>query len=158
MSIFIKVWAWLKKEFVSIEHSAAHIAVAVTEAAKEALQNGSMDVLAKVVDLITKSNIGDEAEAALKLALPKILAVSVAIETHPTSDSAENDVLEWEKKLMDAFNIHWNKSIVFSLIAAQSFGVINSTLKNPGKPTLAAWISAVETIYGKYQADIAANP
>lgn len=153
MSIFTKIWAWLKKEFVSIETHAAHIAVAVSEAAKQALQNGSLDVLAKVADLLTGSNIGDEAEAALKLALPKIIAVSAAIETHPDSTWSTEQVQAWEQKVLDAFNIHGNKSVLYTLIAAQAYGVLNSLKQNPEKPTFAAWVGAVEKIYGFWEED-----
>jgi hypothetical protein len=158
MSIFTKVWAWLKKEFVSIETHAAHVAVAIGEMAKEALQNGSLDVIAKVVDLITKSSIGDEAEAALKSALPKIIAVSAAIETHPDATWTTDEVQAWEKKILDAFNIHGNKSVIYTLIAAQAYGVLNSLKANPGKPTFGAWVGAVEEIYTLWEKDNETNP
>ena len=153
MSIFTKVFAWLKKEFVSIESHAAHVAVAIGEMAKEALQNGSLDVIAKIVDLVTKSSIGDEAEAALKQALPKIIAISAAIETHPDSSWSTDQVQAWEQKVLDAFNIHGNKSQLYTLIAAQAYGVLNSLKANPGTPNFAQWVGAVEQIYGLWEAD-----
>lgn len=153
MSIFTKVWAWLKKEFVSIEKEAAHVAVAAAEMLKEGLQNGSLDVLAKVVDMITKSTIGDEAEAALKVALPKIIAISAAIETHPDATWSTTQVQEWEQKLLDAFNIHFNKSVMYTLFAAQVYGVLNSLKQQPGKPTLGAWVIEVEKIYSLWEQD-----
>lgn len=153
MSIFTKIWTWLKKEFVSIETHSAHIAVAVSEVAKNALQNGSLDVLAKVADLLTGSNIGDEVEAALKIALPKIIAVSAAIETHPDATWSTSEVQAWEQKLLDAFNIHGNKSVLYTLIAAQIYGVINSLKQNPGKPNFATWVGAVEKVYEFWEED-----
>lgn len=149
-----RVEAWFAKVFVSVEENAAHIAVSIGEVAKDALQNGTLDVGAKIVDFVTKSALGDEVEAALKIALPKIIAVSAAIETHPDATWTTDQVVAWEQKILDAFNIHGNKSVVYSLIAAQTYGVLNSLKANPGKPTLAAWIGAVEAIYNDYQADL----
>lgn len=155
MSIFNKLFAWFKKVFVSAEKNAAHIAVAIGEVAKESLNNGTLDVMAKVVDFIAKSNLGDEIELALKASLPKIIAVSNAVQTFPTKDSTEADVLAWEKSILDGFNIHDNKSVLYTTIAAQTFGVLNSLLKQPGRPTFSAWVAAVEEIYQDYQKDTA---
>lgn len=153
MSVFTKIEDWFKKEFTSVEKNAAHIAVVVAEKAKEALLSGKLDVLAQVIDFITKSNIGDKAEALLKEALPKIISVSIAIETFPTKDSTPESVLVWEKSLLAAFNVTDTKSMTYSLLASQTFGILQATLAGNAHPTFAEWMAAVEKIYQKFKLD-----
>jgi hypothetical protein len=158
MSIKIEAehfWAWLKKLFTSIESNGAHIAVIVTEQIKADLESGAAGFLAAIADKLTNSNIPTEVVDAIKKELPNILKAELAVEGLPTSPTAD-DILKFENEIITAFGLVGNKSKLYTTIAAQAYGVINSMLAQPGKPTFSAWVRTVESIYEDYQADLAA--
>lgn len=151
MSIFTSVWTWLKKAFGTIENSADSVAISITEDIKGALASGVLGFLANVIDALTKSNIAAEVVSILEAKIPEILAVELAIQGLPANPT-QADILTFENAILKAFSVTDEKSKLYTVLAAQIFGIIQTTVNNtPGK--FADWVSAVETAYQDYLTD-----
>lgn len=95
MGLFEKIWKeitvigkWFAKAAVSVETVAVPIAIAITEGIKKQEDNGTLDVIAEVVDSVTGTHIATEANAFIKAEVPKALAFELGIQlpANPTPD------------------------------------------------------------------------
>lgn len=153
MSIFQKVGAWLAKVFKSVKTDGAKIAVAITEDFQIALQSGIVKALADVISAVFPSvhNLPQQIVADLQILVPKILASELALQGLPDNPT-EQDILDFEKRVLDAFNVHDQKSKLYTTLAAQIYGIIEKHAS--GTPwTFAELVAAVEEAYQDYVAD-----
>ena len=151
MSIFSRAWEWLKKNFVSTAESADAVAITITEEVKSLLTNGTADFVANIIDSITKSGVSEDVVAILKVEVPKILAVELAVKGLPVNPTAD-DILAFEKEILSSFGVTSNTSKLYTVLAAQVYGIIQSTVNNTqGK--FADWVFAVEQAYQDYSND-----
>jgi hypothetical protein len=149
-----RVWAWIKKAFTTVVKDLAPVAVTATELLKSAIDSGAANFLVKILDDLTHSHIPDDVVAVLNKALPKILAVELAITQLPDTPS-EDDILAFEAKVMLAWGLYDNKSRLYSTLAAQIYGILQATYQTTPDvpPTWAEWIKAVEAAWQDYLND-----
>lgn len=158
MSIFssiLKPFKWLAGVFVSHIVSAAHVAVTVTEAVKTLLANPMVGLLENIADAVTGTNVPSHIADAINGIIPKILAIELSIEGLP-ADATEAQVLAFEQAILKAFNVTSNNSKLYTEIAAQVYGVIQTNISN-GNTNFANWVTSIEQVYLDYQKDLAAN-
>lgn len=152
---FLKpIGAWFAKAFKTIKTDGAKIAVAITEGLQEALKSG---VVAAIADLVSGifpnvKNLPQEIVTDLEKLIPKILAVELAIQGLPDSPT-QQDVLDFEKRVLAAFNVTDDKSKLYSVLASQIYGIIQSHV-GAGPYTFAELVNDVEKAYQLYLQDI----
>jgi len=155
MSKLSNIWNWFKKNFLTAVESADAVAITVTEEAKTLLANGTGDFVAGLIDSVTKTGIAEEVVTILKKEIPNILAVELAIQGLPANPTPEQ-VLAFEQSILSAFGVLNNKSKLYTTLAAQVYGIIQSTINTtPG--SFADWVIAVENAYQDYTNDDSAN-
>ncbi len=137
--------------FTHVVRDADIVAISVTEAIKSALDTGAAGFVAGVIDSLFKTHVAEDVLTILKKYIPKVLAAELAVQGLP-DDPTEADVLEFENRILAAFSVHDEKSKLYTVLAAQIYGVIKKTAKEtPGN--FADWVSAVEEAYRDYLAD-----
>ena len=148
------LWTWFKNLFKNILKHADIIAITVTEEIKNALDTGVAGFLANLVDQLTKSNIATDVAAFLKKNIPKILAAELAVQGLPDNPTVD-DILKFETDILNAFGKISNQSKLYTVLAAQIYGLIDTTLKTTPdtKPTFAEWVQVVEAAYQDYVLD-----
>jgi len=155
MSTLSNIWNWFKKNFLTAVESADAVAITVTEEAKTLLANGTGDFVAGLIDSVTKTGIAEEVVTILKKEIPNILVVELAIQGLPANPTPEQ-VLAFEQSILSAFGVLNNKSKLYTTLAAQVYGIIQSTVNTtPGN--FADWVIAVENAYQDYTNDNSAN-
>jgi hypothetical protein len=154
MSIFKKIGAFLSKVFKSVKTSGDQVAISITEGVKTALDTGIVDFLAQLMSAILPGvhDIPEEVVAAIKVAIPKVLAAELAVQGLPDNPT-QDDILAFEQKVMAAFGVHDNKSKLYTTLAAQIYGIIEA--HNGNSWTFAQLVIAVEKAYADYVADVA---
>jgi hypothetical protein len=158
MSIFtsiVNAWNWFKTKFVSHIESAAVVAVTITETIKSLLNNPVASLLENIADAVTHSQLPTEIAATVNSVIPKILAVELAIEGLPANPTPAQ-VLAFEQSILSAFNVNSNNSRIYTELAAQVYGIIQSNIAN-GTTNFASWVTAVETAFQDYTKDVAGN-
>ena len=152
-----KFWNWLKKAFHSLgEFFSQHVApmaVTVTNVIKHALDSGELGFIAKIVDGLTGAKVGSEIIGVIKLALPKVLAFELAIQGLPTNPT-EADIEAFEQRVLDAFQVHFQKDKVYTTLTAQIILEVKALLGD-GKISFAEAVQLAEDIYQKYKEDLA---
>ena len=152
MSIPKAVWAWLVKAWHSIRVSADSVAIAVTEEVKGSLDSGVVGFIANAIDQLTKSKIADSIVADLKVYIPKVLATELAVQGLPDNPT-QAQILTFENAILSAFNLHDNKSKLYTTLAAQIYGRISYAVSStPGK--FSDWVTVVEDCYQDYLGDL----
>lgn len=155
ISDITRAWSWLTKNFVSHTESAAHVAVTVTEAVKTLLANPVTGILVNIADAVTGTQIPASIANTINGIIPKILAVELGIQGLP-SNPTEAQILAFEQSILSTFNIASNNSKLYTVLAAQVYGIVQSTIAN-GNNNFAGWVGAVGTAYADYQKDLSAN-
>lgn len=151
---FERLWAWFKKTFASIEGNVDTVAISVTQHLKQALDSGAAGFITHLIDSLTNTGIASEVVGIVKLNLPKILSVELAIKGLPPNPT-EQDILDFENRCLDAFGIHNQKSKLYTVMSAQLYGIIQTLLNKAEGTTFADWVAAVEEAYQDYHADLA---
>lgn len=148
------LWTWFKNIFKNVIKHADVVAITVTEEIKAALGTGAAGFLAKLVDQLTKSHIAEDIVTFLKTNITKVLAAELAVQGLPDNPTAE-DILKFETDILNAFGKISNQSKLYTTLAAQIYGLIDTTLKTTPdtKPTFAEWVSVVESAYQDYILD-----
>lgn len=154
-SVFIRAFQWLSKNFVDHAVSAAHVAVTVTEAVKAILANPAVGILENIADAVTGTQIPTQLVGLINGAIPKILAVELSIQGLPANPT-EADVLAFEQDILKTFSVNNNNSKLYTEIAAQAYGIIQTNIAN-GTTNFASWVIAIQQIYADYKLDLAAN-
>lgn len=159
MSIFsplIQAWTWFTKVVVDHIKSTAQIAVVITETVKAILDNPIASFLENIADGITHTNLPTEIANAVNAEIPKILAIELGIQGLPDNPTPDQ-ILAFENSVLTAFGVTSDKSKLYTTLAAQIYGRIQTTISTtPGK--FADWVKTVEESWEDYQADLAANP
>lgn len=157
MSIFTNIWDWVKKVFKHIKTDGDKIAIAITEDIKGALDSGVVGGLAKVVSAVFPSvgNLPAEVVTKLQDLIPKVLASELALQGIPDNATAAQ-ILEFEDKILDAFKVSDQKSKLYSVLAAQIYGILESYSNGTDK-TFAELLIKIEQAYQDYLADKAAS-
>ncbi len=151
---FLKpVGKWIAKAFKTIKTDGAKIAVAITEGLQAALKSG---VVAAIADLISGifpnvKNLPAEIVADLEKVIPKVLAVELAIEGLPDNPT-EADIADFEQRVLNAFSVTDKKSKLYTTLAAQVYGIIQSHV-GAGEYTFAELVKDVEDAYQLYLQD-----
>lgn len=149
-----KVWDWCKKNFETLETSADSVAITITENIKAGLDSGIAGFLANAFDQLFHTGIAEKALTTLKLEIPKLLSVELAVQglgVNPT----EADFLAFENRVMAAFNVSADKSKHYTVIAAQIYGILHQLANKGAALTFADKVGAVEDAFQLMQQDIA---
>ena len=154
-SIFTRAWTWFTKNFVNHIQSSAHVAFIITETIKTLLANPITGFLENVADTITGTQIPTDIANAINAVIPKIIAVELGIQGLPANPTAA-DIAKFEADILSIFNISSNNSKLYTELAAQIYGIIQTSV-NSGKTSFADWVIDIENIYLAYKADLAAN-
>jgi len=142
------VWNWFQTKFTPSLESADAIAVSVTETIKKLLDNGTAGFVTTVIDSATNSKVPDQILSVLQKEVPNILAVELGIQTL-TSNPTQYQIQAFETAVLNAFGLVNDKSVLYTTLAAQVYGVIQKTLTTtPGK--FFDWVTAVEQVYTDY--------
>lgn len=159
MSIFSKIIApfiWLYKTVAKGVKAEAPIAVTITEAVKTILSNPVTALLENIFDAVTGTKIAVDAANLINAQIPKILAAELAIEGLPDNPTPA-DILAFENRILSAFDVKADNSRLYTVLGAQIYGIINTTVQS-GKPvTFAVLVEDIEAAYADYKADLAAN-
>jgi hypothetical protein len=154
MAILRKIGTWLAKVFKNIKTDGAKTAVAITEGLQTGLKLGILSTIADVVSALfpVTGNLPRVIVADLDKALPKILAAELAIEGLPDKPS-QQDMLDFENRVLTAFNVHDDNSKLWTSLAAQVYGIIQ---KHAGEPDIpfSRLMADVEEAYQDYKADL----
>jgi len=152
MSIFTKIGGWFAKVFKSVKTDGVKIAIAVTEGIKNALNSGILNFIAQVIP--GHSDIPKEIVAVLNQWIPKLLATELAVQGLPDNPT-EQDILDFENRVIAAFGKIDNKSKLYTLLSAQIYGIIRDRLSDGTPYTFAELVVDVEHAYQDYQKDLA---
>jgi hypothetical protein len=152
MSIFTSIGAFLKKVFVDITQDADKVAITLTEGVKTALVNGTLGFIANILDTLTKSGIPTEVVNLVSANIDKVLAVELAIQGLPANPTAA-DVLAFEQSVLAAFGVTSDKSKLYTVLAAQIYGIIQVQVNNATAVTFAQLVADVEQAYADYVQD-----
>ena len=163
MSIFTKVGAWLGKAvqnvgtaiadvFKFVETTADKVAISVTEGVKTALVNGTLGFIADIADGLTKSQVPTEIVTLISNNIDKLLAVELAIQGLPANPTAA-DVLAFEQSVLKAFGVVSNTSKLYTTLAAQIYGIIQTEINKNTSLTFAELVADVEEAYQDYVQD-----
>lgn len=149
MSFITKALAWLKKTFTTIKTDGAKIAVAITADVQAALDSGTLDTVAKIIETVFPSvqHLPDAIVAELKIIIPKTLAIELAVIGLPDSPT-EQDILDFEKRILEAFHLTDDKSKLYTTIAAVIYGILKRHIGE--KLTFAQLVMDVEDAYQQY--------
>lgn len=158
MSILSKVGAWFKKVFVAIKDDADKVAITITEEIKTGLDSGVIAAIAKALDTIT-GHVSTEVLTLLQAAVPKALAVELAIQGLPDNPTAA-DITTFDTAVLTAVG---GASLVASsqlwtTLAAQVYAMLQTDLSaSGGSMTFAQIVALVEKSYQQYLTDQASD-
>ena len=151
-----KLGAWFAKAFTTIETDVVPVAITVTEQLKAALASGATDLVEKAVDgLIGKPGLAEEVVGLIKLVIPKVLAVELAIQGLPINPTPE-EVATFTQNVIAAFTPLTAKDKLYTTLAAQIVADVQAEQNLPGS-TWAKIIAVCEEAYQQYQSDSASN-
>lgn len=152
------LWTVIKKFFKGGEKKFAHLAVAILEDIKPALDGGLLGFLANMIDNLTKSNIAQEIIDFTKKEFPKVLAAALALEGLPDNPTAE-DILKFEQSVLDAFGKLDKKSKLYTVVAADTYGIFKETFDTTPDvpPTFFELADAVQRAFKKFEENKAAS-
>lgn len=155
ISDLTRAWTWLTKGFVSHTINADKVAVTITEAVKTILANPVAGFLENTADAITGTQVPTTIANDINAVIPKILAVELGIQGLP-ANATEQQILQFEQAILNAFDIKSNNSKLYTEIAAQVYGIIQTNIAN-GTTNFAGWVGAVGQAYADYQKDLGSN-
>lgn len=154
-SIF-QPFAWLFKKIAAGAKKEAPIAVTITEAIKTVLASPELGFLENAFDAVTGTGIAVAAANEINALIPEVLAAELAIEGLPVNPTPA-DVSAFEQRVLSAFNVNSDNSRLYTILGAQIYGIINTTVQI-GKPvTFAVLVADIEAAYVDYKTDLAAN-
>lgn len=157
MSIFHPlVWLWdqIKKIGAWTVQHAAPTMVAVIGTLQNFWKTGTPGFLAGILDQLTKSGVPSTVVAAVGKELPNMLAVALAVEGLP-ADPTDQQVIDFEQRVLAAFNVHDDKSQLYTTLGAQILGIIRRDLIPGQKFTFAKLVADLEEAYQDYLNDLA---
>lgn len=144
-----KIWKWLQKVFTSLENDVDKFAISVTEHIKDNLDNGAIGFILDFVDKEFNTHIAPEVVGLLKNVIPKVLAAELAIQGLPINPT-EQDILDFENKVLDAFGLHSQKDKMYTVLASQIYIEIKTLMNKTEGITFADTVKLIETAYADY--------
>lgn len=153
---------WAGKVLASIGHffsgglkAAATAAVSITEEIKTVLSSGFVKTVAGYVDEQFKTHLAEDVIAGINSAIPKVLAVELAVEGLPDNPT-EQDVLDFENRVYKAVTglDPVGTSKLYSTLGAQIYGIIKPQVDSGEPLTWAIMIKDVEDAYQDYLKDL----
>lgn len=166
MSFITKTIAWLKGAVKTVEHAiqtgaeyakvdVAPIIVAITGGINTALSSGIVGSITGVVESILPSlgHLPEQLVTEARKWSPKILAAALAIEGLPDSPTPQ-DTVAFEKRVMDAFDVHPDPSKVFTVFAADMLNIIQKYSEDTTPKTFAQRVILIESIFQAYKSDV----
>ena len=155
MSLFSKIGDFLKKIWKGIKDSSDTIAIAITEEIQGAIKSGALASAAQIVEAVLPSTgkLPEELVAKLESAIPKILAVELAI-GHLSDSPTEDEIKEFEAAVLTAFGVLDDRSKLWSTLSAQIYGIIKADVDAGTKYTFAQCVIDVEKAWRAYQQDL----
>lgn len=156
MSIFTKVWSWLKGAFSYIKQDADKVAISITEEVKSLLDSGVVTAITDFIDAEFKTQLGAEVVALLNRFVPKALAVELAIQGLPDNPT-QADIRAFSDAIVKAFTGlgPQGKTKLYTTLAAQVYGIIETEVNKHQPVTFAELVSDVEDAYQLYLQDLA---
>lgn len=155
---FIKGWR-LDKVFKHLKKDGAKLAISITETIKGLLDSGTLTFISEIVSKIIPATKGvsEELIKILNKTIPKLLAAELAVVGLPDNPT-EQDILDFEKRILDAFGLHDNKSKLYITVAAGVYGIIKADVDAGKKMTFAELVADVEKAYKLFLKAKADNP
>lgn len=156
LSSIISPFVWLYKQVAAGVKASAPAAIVITEAVKTILANPAAGFLESIIDAVTGTTIATDAANRVSAIIPKILAAELAIVGLPDNPT-QADILYFEQRVLSAFDVTSDNSRLYTVLGAEIYGIINTTVQS-GKPiTFAVLVADVEQAYLDYKKDLAAN-
>ena len=146
MSLLKNIWEWLKKEFTHITSDLDKVAIAVTQQIKTAAESPEAGFVAKLFDGLRHTGVAEDILGIIRLAASKALAIELAIQM-PTGDVTTEEFLEWEKRVLSALNMHSDRSIILTRVAATVMRDVLAFTQNGKSITFAEAVLLVEDAY-----------
>lgn len=151
-SIFKSIGNWFAKAWKNIKQSAAPLAVTITQGIKLALDSG----LVKVITDLIPGNLDNEIVAFLQTAIPKALAIELALEGVPdnaTPEQIQEFILLVEKSIGGK---SWQEQSAFwTKLGVNIYNQIQADLnKDPNHANIsfADMVAIIEQAYVAYKA------
>ncbi len=144
-----KIWKWLIRAFKFLRDDVAKVAISITQHIKEDLDNGTLGFLADALGKALDSKVPAEVIGLLKLQIPKILAVELSIQGLPDNPT-EQEIVEFELRVLDAFGVHNQKSKLYSVLAAQILVNVKTLTNDSDGFTFADAVKTIEEAYVLY--------
>jgi hypothetical protein len=154
----MSIWTWLGKLFKSITHDAAKVAVSITEGVQSGLKSGILPAISDILDAAFHTHIGDTVIEFLNNNIAKILTTELAIEGLPAVPTPA-DIEAFAARVSEAIagKDLTGKSKIWTTLAAQITGIIETQVNNKEPLTFATLVRDVEEAFQNYQADLVAN-
>lgn len=149
MSIFNKIWDFLKNIFTHILQDVDKVAISVTQQIKLASDNGELGFLATILGSLTHSGIPNEVAATVKNSVMKVLSFELALQL-PANPLGE-ELLEWEKNIMDALGVHKDKSAIWTKITATIIRDVQAFTQDGSAISFAEAVKIGEDAYQTYK-------
>lgn len=144
---------WFAKEAVSIETVAVPIAIAITEGIKTQEDNGTLDVIAEVVDSVTGTHIATEANTFIKAEVPKALAFELGLELPPNPTENDYKVLETSVITALAGKDAAAKSKFYTNFATDVYVIVQQATHQPYSSIYAEIVDIIQKAYLAYEAE-----
>jgi hypothetical protein len=149
----MSILTWFAKLFKWAKVDAAKIAVAITEGVQTALKSGVVGALADAISAVFPNvkHLPQDVVDELQKWIPKVLAAELALQGLPDNPT-EQDILDFENKVMAAFGVHDNKSKLYTTLGAQVYGILKKYSEGTS-PTFAQLVLDLEEAYQDYLKD-----
>jgi len=155
MSLFTKIGDFLKKIWKGIKDDSDSVAIAITEEIQAGLNSGTLASFAQIIEAIMPATgkLPEQIVAKLQVAVPKILAVELAIKHLPDNPTAD-DLKIFEQDILNAFGLLDDHSKLWTTLSAQVYGIIKADVDAGTRYTFAQCVIDVEKAWQYYQQDL----
>jgi hypothetical protein len=154
MSFLTTITNFISKIWKSLTGSTDTAAIAITEGIQEALKNGTLTTITKIVEAVLP--IGETLPAAiiakLDVLIPQILSFELSIQGL-SDNPTEVQIKAFEDEIIKAFGVSTDNSKLWTTLAAQVYIIIKSDVESGTKYTFAQAVIDVEKAYHAYVAD-----
>lgn len=152
----MSIWTWFGKIFKSVKNDGSKVAIAITEEIKKFVLNPVAGFLATLVDKIFDTHLAEDALTLVKNNINKVLAVELAIQGLPDNPT-EDEISAFENEVVKAVtNLDTSgKSKLWTTVAAQVYGIIQTDINNNTPLSFAELVKDVEEAYQDYLKDLA---
>jgi hypothetical protein len=149
MSIFTKIWSWLKTAFTHITTDLDKVAISVTQQIKKAADSGELQFVANIIDGLTHSGVASEIAGTIKNSIVKVLSFELALQL-PENFSGD-DLIAWEQRVMDAIGVHKDKSAIWTKVSATVIRDVQAFTQDGTSVSFAEAVKLAEDAYQTYK-------